>query len=133
MLTIEEQKPLTGITDGMNKADKCAGGSQVTLTSRSALSVTRRGLRSVSDLLGGMATAGQPESADDVSQGGAARRTALSKAAKHHWYSERSPWTEQWLKDDFSFKELQPRPKAVILDRQNPPQSRSTRTVESEN
>jgi hypothetical protein len=57
----------------------------------------------------------------------------LSKAAKHHWYSERSPWTERRPEDNYNFKELQSQPpKIVILDRENPPQSRSARTIENQ-
>jgi hypothetical protein len=58
----------------------------------------------------------------------------LSKAAKHYWYGDASPWTEQWLEDDYNFKELRSRPtaKVVILDGENPPQPRSARTVENE-
>ena len=56
---------------------------------------------------------------------------SVSKAANHFWYGDTSPWTEQRLEDDF--KELQSRPtaKVVILDRENPPQPRSSGTVES--
>jgi hypothetical protein len=54
----------------------------------------------------------------------------LSEPAKHYWYGETSPWTEQQLEDNYNFKELQSRPaKVVILDRENPPQSGSARTV----
>ena len=56
-----------------------------------------------------------------------------SKAVNHFWYGDRSPWTERRL--ELSFDELQSQPpaKAVIMDRENPPQPRSARAVESEN
>jgi hypothetical protein len=58
----------------------------------------------------------------------------LSKAVKHHWYDDTSPWTEQRLEDHYSYKRPQARAttKVVILDRENPPQPRSARTVDSE-
>jgi hypothetical protein len=60
------------------------------------------------------------------------RRTVLSKAVKHYWYGETSPWTEQ-QPEDMYFKDLQSRPaKVVILDREHPPQPRSAQSVESE-
>jgi hypothetical protein len=86
-----------------------------------------------------VATAVQPETADDVSQskaGGAPTRKPdfLSRAVKHHWYGDTSPWSEQQLEDYYSFKrpQAQATTKVVILDRENPPQPRSARTVESE-
>jgi hypothetical protein len=52
----------------------------------------------------------------------------LSKAVKHHWYGDTSPWTEQRLEDHAALngrRALPPRQadwKAVILDGENPPQ-----------
>jgi hypothetical protein len=56
----------------------------------------------------------------------------MSKAANHYWYGEASPWTEQQLEDNYDFKKLQSHANALILDRENPPQLRSARTVHSE-
>jgi hypothetical protein len=86
-----------------------------------------------------VATAAQPETADGVSQstaGGAnTENRFVSKAVKHHWYGDTSPWSEPQLEEYYSFKSPQARAttKVVILDRENPPQPRSSRTVESEN
>jgi hypothetical protein len=57
----------------------------------------------------------------------------VSKAAKHHWYGDTSPRSEQQLEDHYSFKrpQAQATTKVVIMDRENPPQPRSARTVES--
>jgi len=66
-------------------------------------------------------------------RGRANSETDLSKAVKHHWYGETSPWTEQQLEDYYGHKSPQPRPsdsKGVISDRENPPQWRSDRDVE---
>jgi hypothetical protein len=85
-----------------------------------------------------VATAAQPETADGVSQSTAGGRTTaenpfVSKAAKHHWYGDTSPRSEQQLEDHYSFKrpQAQATTKVVIMDRENPPQPRSARTVES--
>jgi hypothetical protein len=71
-----------------------------------------------------VAAAVQPGSADGASQ---VERTNswkpnLSKAVKHHWYGDTSPWTEQRLEDNYGFKGPQSRPtaKVVILDQENP-------------
>jgi len=58
----------------------------------------------------------------------------LSKAVKHHWYGDTSPWTEQRLEDAYGFRGARSRPaeEVVILDQENPPQPPSVRTVESE-
>lgn len=56
------------------------------------------------------------------------RSCVLNQAAKHHWYGDRSPWTEQRSEDPYGFKGPQrplTAPKTVILDRENPPQLRS--------
>jgi len=86
-----------------------------------------------------VAAAVQPGSVDGASQIHGWGRTNswklnLSKAVKHHWYGDTSPWTEQRLEDSYGFKGLRSRPaaKVVILDQENPPQPRSARTAESE-
>jgi hypothetical protein len=58
----------------------------------------------------------------------------LSKAVKHHWYGDTSPWTEQRHKDAYGFRGARSRPaeEVVILDQENPPQPPSVRTIESE-
>jgi hypothetical protein len=58
----------------------------------------------------------------------------LSKAARHHWYDDTPPWTEQRFEDSYGFKGLPSRPtaKVVILDQENPPRPRSAGTVEFE-
>jgi hypothetical protein len=58
----------------------------------------------------------------------------LSKAVKHHWYGDTSPWTEQGLEDAYGFKGTRSRPsvEVAILDRENPPEPRSTRIVDNE-
>jgi hypothetical protein len=58
----------------------------------------------------------------------------LSKAVKHHWYGDTSPWIEQRLEDAYGFRGARSRPaeEVVILDQENPPQPPSVRTVESE-
>jgi hypothetical protein len=56
----------------------------------------------------------------------------LSKAVKHYWYGDTSPWTEQRLEDNFKEVQLRLIAKVVILDRENPPQPRSAKTIESE-
>ena len=55
-----------------------------------------------------------------------------SKAVNHFWYGDRSPWTERRLELSFDALQSQPPAKAVIMDRENPPQPRSARAVESE-
>ena len=58
----------------------------------------------------------------------------MNNAAKHHWYDDTSPWTEQLEEDYYSLKGPQSRPsasKVVILDRENPPQWRSGRDLEN--
>jgi hypothetical protein len=82
-----------------------------------------------------VAAAAQLQTANDVSQSTAGCTNAetgfLSKAVKHYWYGDTSPWTERF---ENNFKDLQSRPdaKVVILDRENPPQPRTARTVERE-
>jgi hypothetical protein len=68
---------------------------------------------------------------DGRSQAG---KRILRSAVKHHWYGDTPPWSEQQLEDDYSFKRPQARApgKVVILDREDPPQPRSARTIESE-
>jgi hypothetical protein len=58
----------------------------------------------------------------------------LSKTVKHRWYGDVSPWSEQQLEDSYSLKgtQSQTNAKVEILDRENPPQPRSARAVESE-
>src|ERR1700704_2076805 len=62
---------------------------------------------------------------------GAKGAPTRSKAVNHFWYGDRSPWTERRL--ELSFDELQSQPpaKAVIMDRENPPQPRSARAVDA--
>ncbi len=56
----------------------------------------------------------------------------LSKAVKHIWDGDVSPWSEQQLEDYFSLNGPQkpPAAKVVILDRENPPERRSGRAPE---
>jgi hypothetical protein len=57
----------------------------------------------------------------------------MHQAVKHHWYGDKSPWTEQRSEDPYGFKgpSWQPAaPKTVTLDRENPPQLRSGRTAQ---
>ena len=57
----------------------------------------------------------------------------LSKAVKHHWYGDRSPWMWRRLEDYYpEGTQVRPATKVVILDRQNPPQLRSAWIVESQ-
>jgi hypothetical protein len=58
----------------------------------------------------------------------------LSKAVKHHWYGDTSPWTRQRLEYYYGFNWTQARATTnlVILDQENPPQPRSARTVENQ-
>src|SRR5215472_11906600 len=86
-----------------------------------------------------VAAAAQPEMVDGakpVQRLGATNAEAgfLGKTAKHHWYGDTSPWTEQRHKDDYGFRGARSRPaeEVVILDQENPPQPPSARTVESE-
>jgi hypothetical protein len=57
--------------------------------------------------------------------------TILSQAVKHHWYGDTSPWTERRSEAHYGFdRPEQPiASKAVILDGDNPPQTRSGRTL----
>ena len=87
----------------------------------------------------GVAAPAQPEAARRASQSEAwgapnAEAGFLSKAVKHHWYGDTSPWTEQRLEDAYGFGGARSRPaeEVVILDQENPPQPPSVRTVESE-
>ena len=57
----------------------------------------------------------------------------LNQAVKHHWYGDRSPWSQQRSEDPYGFKGRlwqSTAPKTVILDRENPPQIRSERFAE---
>lgn len=57
----------------------------------------------------------------------------MHQAVKHHWYGDTSPWAEQRRENPYGF-ESSPRQsaasKTVVLDRENPPQIRSARSVE---
>ena len=55
----------------------------------------------------------------------------VSKAVNHFWYGDTSPWTERRLEHSFEEPQARPTTKVVILDRENPPQMRSARTVET--
>ena len=57
----------------------------------------------------------------------------MNNAAKHHWYDDSSPWTEQQLEDYSAFKGRHAPPpkqagwKVVIFDQENSPQLQSGR------
>jgi hypothetical protein len=56
----------------------------------------------------------------------------MHQAVKHHWYGDRSPWSEQRSEDSYGFKEPSWPPtasKTVVLDGENPPQIRPSRVI----
>ena len=60
----------------------------------------------------------------------------MNDAAKHHWYDNSSPWTEQQLEDHSAFDGRHAPPpkqaarKVVIFDRENSPQLQSGRDAQ---
>ena len=55
----------------------------------------------------------------------------MNNSAKHHWYDDSSPWTEQQLEDHSAFNGRHAPPpkqaawKVVIFDQENSPQLQS--------
>jgi hypothetical protein len=51
----------------------------------------------------------------------------MSKTTKHHWYGDSSPYQHSERRHDFDGPQTESASDAVIWDRENPPQLRSSR------